>query len=72
MQRENVFGNKMQYPKVFLYNIPEDNYNVERINEISCINFLGVVKVPKPFFMSVKIILGNTVWYNRKMLSKLF
>ena len=67
MQRENVFGNKMQYPKVFLYNIPEDNYNVHFSS-----NFLGVVKVPKPFFMSVKIILGNTVWYNRKMLSKLF
>ena len=27
MQRENVFGNKMQYPKVFLYHYPEDNYN---------------------------------------------
>ena len=27
MQRENVFGNKMQYPKLFLNHIPEDNYD---------------------------------------------
>ena len=62
MQRENVFGNKMQYAKVFQNHYPEDNYNDH------CSSFLDVVFS----FMNLKIILENMVWYNRKVRSKLF